>query len=76
MGWVESMYVFYSGSETVRNIVQRLLQELTLPKHYLENHMIPINISLPETINEQNKPEPETLLQLIDDYVNDFIGIY
>ena len=75
MGWVESMYVFCSGSETARDVVQKLLQELNLPKHYLENYMIPRNTSLPEATNEQNKPVPETLLQFIKDYVDNFIGI-
>ena len=37
--------------------------------------MISTNISLLETTREQNKSELEILLQLIEDYISDFIGI-
>ena len=67
--------MFCLGSETARDVAKKLLQEPILPKYHLKNHVIPTNISLLESANGENKPELETLLQRIEDYVDDFTGI-
>ena len=49
MGWIESMCVFYAGSETARDTVEKLLKIKSLSPHPLDHHMLPSNL---ESTNE------------------------
>ena len=72
MGWCESPAFFCSASETARDIAQSLNNNKTpLPEHPLENLCMPRTATLP-TIDDHNT---EKLIQLLEVYVDDFIGL-
>jgi len=72
MGWCKSLAFFCSTSETSRDIAQLLLTSSDqLPKHPLESLCLPPPNLLP-ALQDQNFPQ---LLQLLEVYVDDFIGL-
>jgi len=72
MGWCESPAFFCSASETARDIAQTLRDNNTpLQEHPLENLCMPKPGTLP-TIRDQ---DTTNLIQLLEVYVDDFIGL-
>jgi len=72
MGWCESPAFFCSASETACDIAQNFRDNKTsLPEHPLENLCMPKPSTLP-TIHNQ---DIINLLQLLEVYIDDFIGL-
>jgi hypothetical protein len=68
MGWCESPPFFCAGSETVRDVIETLLQDKDLPPHKFEADML---------ISATTKmlPKPTTHgVTLVEVFVDDFIG--
>ena len=67
------MCTFYASNKTVRNTADRLLKDkITLSLHPLEKHMIPEYLCAKNQIKDKS---PEKILEIIECYVDNFIGI-
>jgi len=72
MGWCESPPLFCTASETARDIAQDMIENSKhLPVHKLEQYCIPKDLTLPLRSPEEVK----SLLQLLDVYMDDFLGL-
>ena len=70
MGWVESMTIFCASSETARDSIERLWKQPHLPKHKLEDIMMPS--SLPPL---ESNEKIDAFLEVIESYVDDFCAL-
>ena len=70
MGWCESPPFFCTGSETARDLIERMCRK-PLPPHEFENIMVP-----PSDQKEVTRSSlPQAPITSVEVYVDDFIGI-
>ena len=78
MGWSESPPFFCAATETARDIIdEKMRNNVVVPEQPMENIMMDIDWS---TIRKLNKPisteaDKRDFLQLIEVYIDDFIGV-
>jgi hypothetical protein len=78
MGWSKSPPFFCAATETARDIIDdKIRNNVILPEQPMENIMMDINWS---TVNNLEPPlttesDKQDFLQLIEVYINDFIGV-
>ena len=71
MGWCESPPFFCAASETARDVIEALLQEVNLPKHPFEDSMLNEATASSADLRLQ---ATASYLNLIEVFVDDFIG--
>ena len=72
MGWCESPPFFCAGSETARDVIDKLIKDDTnLPQHSFENLMLPNQETIPSDI----PPPTSSDTTLVEVFVDDFIGM-
>ena len=70
MGWCESPPFFCAASETARDVIEALLQEMSLPEHPFEGEML-------DEATASTKfrfQATTTFINLVEVFVDDFIG--
>jgi hypothetical protein len=78
MGWSESPPFFCAATETARDIIdEKMRNETPLPEQPMENIMMDIDWSTIEQPHKQLSTEKDKrdFLQLIEVYIDDFIGV-